>query len=179
MKRVFPAIAIAILLMFGMKAQSQVSISVNIGSQPLWGPTGYDHVDYYYLPDIEMYYYVPSGQYIYYHNGRWVWVSTLPAAYRNFDFYNSYKVVLNSPRPYLNHKHNVAQYGKFKNNRSRQEVIRDSRDTKYNVVKGHDNYNGGKNQPGASQQKAGNGKRTTNPGKQKQQPKNDHGQPRR
>ena len=33
--------------------QAQIKLSINIGSQPVWGPVGYHHVDYYYLPDIE------------------------------------------------------------------------------------------------------------------------------
>lgn len=46
--------------LFGINnAKAQVSLNINIGSQPVWGPTGYDHVDYYYFPDIDAYYYVP------------------------------------------------------------------------------------------------------------------------
>jgi hypothetical protein len=37
-------------------ATAQVSLNVNIGSQPVWGPVGYDRVDYYYVPDIDAYY---------------------------------------------------------------------------------------------------------------------------
>ncbi len=44
-----------ILLLAGA-TEAQVSINVNIGSPPLWGPTGYTHVQYYYLPDVEAYY---------------------------------------------------------------------------------------------------------------------------
>ena len=47
------------------QSSAQVRINVNIGAQPLWGPIGYQHVDYYYLPDIESYYYVPTRQFIY------------------------------------------------------------------------------------------------------------------
>jgi hypothetical protein len=35
---------------------SQVSVNVNIGSPPLWGPSGYSNIDYYYLPDVQAYY---------------------------------------------------------------------------------------------------------------------------
>jgi hypothetical protein len=45
---------------------AQVRVNINIGSQPVWGPVGYDHVDYYYLPDIETYYYVPTRQFVYF-----------------------------------------------------------------------------------------------------------------
>ena len=33
-----------------VSAQVKVGFSVNIGTQPEWGPVGYDHVEYYYLP---------------------------------------------------------------------------------------------------------------------------------
>ena len=51
-------IATFISLSFSQKASAQVKVGVNIniGSQPEWGPRGYDYVEYYYLPDIEMYY---------------------------------------------------------------------------------------------------------------------------
>ncbi len=140
MKRLLMMAVMLTMSIFSFSAKSQVSVNINIGSQPLWGPVGYDHVDYYYLPDIDMYYYVPSAQYIYFNNGRWVWVKNLPVAYRNYDFYNAYKVVLNTPRPYLNHRQNVVQYAKFKNYKTKQVVIRDSRDSRYSVVRGHANY---------------------------------------
>jgi hypothetical protein len=53
------------------QAQVKVGVNINIGSQPVWGPVGYDYVDYYYLPDIDAYYYVPERQFIYLSNGRW------------------------------------------------------------------------------------------------------------
>jgi len=85
-------------------AKSQVNIHVNIGSQPVWGPAGYDYVEYYYLPDIEVYYYVPRRQFVYLSNGKWVFVTSLPSRYRSYNLYNGYKVVINEPRPYLNFK---------------------------------------------------------------------------
>src|SRR5437868_15466532 len=91
------------LIAFTKSSQAQVSIGVNIniGSQPVWGPVGYDHVDYYYLPDIDAYYYVPKQQYIYLDRGRWIFASALPMRFKNYDIYRSYKVVVNEPRPYL------------------------------------------------------------------------------
>ena len=29
------------------QAQVKVGVNINIGSQPAWGPVGYDYVDYY------------------------------------------------------------------------------------------------------------------------------------
>lgn len=143
-KLVLFAVVLMVSLFSINSAKAQVSLNINIGSQPVWGPTGYDHVDYYYFPDIDAYYYVPSGQYIYANGGRWVWVNNLPAQYGNFDLYNAYKVVVNKPRPYLQNSIYVNQYSKYKNYGGRQTVIRDSRDSKYYVVKGHPNYNGNK-----------------------------------
>lgn len=76
-------------------AHGQVSVNVNIGTQPVWGPAGYDHVDYYYLPDIGVYYNVPAKKYVYRQGNNWVTRATLPPAYKNFDLYSNYKVVIN------------------------------------------------------------------------------------
>jgi len=145
MKKLFLFAAVLMVSLFSINnAKAQVSLNINIGQQPVWGPTGYDHVDYYYFPDIDAYYYVPSGQYIISNGGRWVWVNSLPAQYANFDLYRSYKVVVNKPRPYLQNNYYVTNYSRYKNYGGRQTVIRDSRDAKYYVVKGHPNYNGNK-----------------------------------
>src|SRR6478735_10855999 len=100
MKQIF---LIALLGMMGLipfQSSAQVSVNVNIGSQPAWGPVGYDHVDYYYLPDIESYYYVPKRQFVYLSNNNWVFSTRLPSRYRHYDLYSGYKVVINSPSPY-------------------------------------------------------------------------------
>ncbi|WP_316796251.1 hypothetical protein [Pedobacter agri] len=142
MKKLVLFAAILTVSLFSINsANAQVSLNINIGQQPVWGPTGYDHVDYYYFPDIEAYYNIPSGQYIYSNGGRWVWVNNLPSQYRNFNLYNAYKVVVNEPKPYLRNNVYVAKYSKFKNYNGRQALIKDSRDSKYYVVKGHPNYN--------------------------------------
>lgn len=146
MKKLVLFAAVLMVSLFSINnAKAQVNLSINIGSQPAWGPTGYEHVDYYYFPDIDAYYNVPSSQYIYPNGGRWVWVNSLPNQYRNFDVYNAYKVVVNEPKPYLRNNIYVTKYAKFKNYNGRQAIIRDSRDRKYYVVKGHPNYNGNNN----------------------------------
>lgn len=141
MKKLVLIAAVLMISLFGADyAKAQVSLNINIGSQPVWGPTGYDHVDYYYFPDINAYYYVPSAQYIYLNGSQWVWTSSLPARYGNFDLYRSYKVVINKPRPYLQNNYYVTRYSRYKNYGGRQAIIRDSREAKYYVVKGHPNY---------------------------------------
>ena len=37
----------------------------NISGQPIWRPTGYDHADFYFIPDIDCYYSVSEHEYIY------------------------------------------------------------------------------------------------------------------
>lgn len=118
------------------KAEAQVSLSVNIGSQPLWGPVGYDYVDNYYLPDIECYYNVGRRQFIYMDNNRWIFSASLPSRYRGYDLYNGYKVVVNSRDPYRNFDRDRIAYARYRSVRG-QQVIRYSNDSRYYVVKGH------------------------------------------
>lgn len=129
-------ILIGLLGVIGMipyRAAAQISLNVNIGSQPLWGPVGYDHVDYYYLPDIESYYSVPKREFVYMDNGRWIFSRSLPSRHSGYNLYNGYKVVVNS---YDNFSSDRVKYAKYKKVRS-QKVIRYSNDPRYYVVKGH------------------------------------------
>ena len=118
-------------------AQVSVNLNINIGSQPVWGPVGYDYVEYYYLPDIEAYYYVPGQQFVFFSNGRWVFSAYLPAVYRNYNLYSGYKVVINQPRAYQYFNSHKIKYAGFKGKGNKQIVIRNSNDPKYYVVKGH------------------------------------------
>jgi hypothetical protein len=139
MKRIV-VILIAACLMTGLSvspSNAQVNVSINIGAQPLWGPVGYDVVEYYYLPDLQMYYYVPSHQFIYLNGSNWVFVNSLPARYHGYNLYSGYKVVINEPRPYLHFDAHKVKYAKYKGAKGKQVIIRDSRDPKYFVVKGH------------------------------------------
>jgi len=114
------------------KADAQVHININIGSQPAWGPVGYDYVDYYYMPDIDAYYYVPERQFIYLENNRWVFAANLPPRYRGYNLYNGYKVVINEPRPYLHHNVYRVKYSEYRGGRGpHQIIIRDSHDERY------------------------------------------------
>jgi len=131
MKRLILAVVFGVASLSSISTKAQVNLSINIGSQPQWGPTGYDHVDYYYLPDVDAYYYVPTSQYVYQNNGSWIWRNSLPSRYGNYNLYNGYKVVMNQPKPYLSHQSHIQQYGKYKNYKGKQSSIRDSRETKY------------------------------------------------
>ena len=140
MKKIFLFLTIVAGSIICTPASSQFRVNVNIGSQPVWGPVGYDHVDYYYLPDIETYYYVPTRQFIYFSNGRWIYSSSLPYRYRNYDLNRGYKVVVNQPRAYQNYSLHRAEYSRYRNYGGRQMIIRNSNDPRYYVVKGHPKY---------------------------------------
>jgi len=113
-----------------VQAQVKVGVNINIGAQPEWGPVGYDHVDYYYMPDIGAYYYVPRHQFIYFSGGHWVFASALPPRYHGYDVYSGYKVVINEPRPYLHDEAYRERYAPYRG-RHDQVIIRDSHDERY------------------------------------------------
>ncbi|MFA5297689.1 MAG: hypothetical protein WC389_05710 [Lutibacter sp.] len=106
---------IGISLLFAGGMQAQISVNLNVGTPPLWGPAGYSDVRYYYLPDVEAYYDVQSSNYIYYSGNRWVHRTYLPRQYRNYDLYNGYKVVMTDYRgnaPYTYYKQHKVKYAK-------------------------------------------------------------------
>lgn len=122
---------------FTVATEAQVNVSINIGTQPAWGPTGYDHVDYYYMPDIESYYYVPDQVYIYKSGNSWHRSKQLPAQYSSYDVYNSHKVVINGvKKPYLQNTKYKQEYGSYKGKHD-QTPIRDSKEEKYYVNRNH------------------------------------------
>jgi len=138
--RYFLVMISAMFIMNSADAQISISFGFNIDRQPMWGPTGYDHVEYYYLPDIEVYYYVPEQRFYYYERGVWMSGSSLPYRYRNYDFYNSYKVVVNERTPYRNHLIYREKYSTFRGHHD-QQSIRDSRDARYYSNKNHPEHN--------------------------------------
>lgn len=130
MKKLILTTAIFLSALSFQAAKAQISFSINIGSQPEWGPTGYDHADYYYMPDIDAYYDVPAHQYVYVENNAWVHRASLPVRYRNYDVYKGYKVVVNERTPWVNNSVYRAKYAGYRG-RTSQTIIRDSRDAKY------------------------------------------------
>lgn len=127
-------IAFALLIGIGsfnnlVEAQN-INISINIGRQPAWGPVGYDYVGYYYFPDIDCYYDVNMSLFYYFDRGRWISARYLPYAYRNYDLYGLYKVVLNVRDPWRYHHSHYRDYARYRGYRN-QVIIRDSRDSRY------------------------------------------------
>jgi hypothetical protein len=125
--------AVLLVSCFAVKtasAQVSLSLGVNIGSQPAWGPVGYDYANYYYMPDIDTYYDVPTHQYVYFENNIWVHRAYLPVRYRNYNLYNGYKVVINDRNPWLRHGYYQTHYAGYRG-RHDQVIIRNSRDAHY------------------------------------------------
>jgi len=134
------ALLFSSLAMQTTDAQVRISLGLNIGTQPAWGPVGYDHVEYYYMPDIDAFYYVPRQQYIYMSRGRWVFTTILPPRFSNYDFNTGYKVVVNESQPYYNAQMYRTKYASYRG-RHDQEIIRNSRDSRYFENRGHPEYN--------------------------------------
>lgn len=108
-------IFLGIVLFIASNVQSQVSVNVNIGSPPPWGPVGYTEVRYYYLPDVEAYYDVQTSMFIYFGEGIWIHRAYLPARYRDYDLYYGYKVVMpnyHGNSPYIHFKEHRMKYAK-------------------------------------------------------------------
>jgi hypothetical protein len=126
----------AVLFYMTPPLEAQVRVNVNIGAQPIWGPVGYDYVDYYYLPDVEAYYYVPERRFYYLEGGKWISGVALPERYHDFDLYHAHKIVINEPRPYLRHEIYRERYITYKGHHD-DEFIRDSHDRRYWEIKEH------------------------------------------
>jgi hypothetical protein len=139
------AILVSCLSIKVADAQIRFSVGVNIGSQPAWGPVGYSHADYYYMPDIDAYYDVPAHQYVYLENNAWVRRGYLPQRYANYDLYHGYKVVVNQRNPWERDDVYRTRYANYRG-RHDQGVIRDSRDERYRNHWNGDNGNRGGNQ---------------------------------
>lgn len=122
-------------IVLSSQLQAQVSVSVNIGGRPDWGPVAYTEANYYYLPDVEAYYDVRASNFIYISNGNWITARRLAARYRTYDLYSGPKVVLTDyrgNRPYTHFKtHRVKYYRGY--NSPRTVVVKESHhnDRKY------------------------------------------------
>lgn len=112
-------------MLLPLQIKTQVSVNININTQPDWAPIDYDYVEYYYIPNLEIYYNVKYQKYIYFDNGKWIWVRALPARYAYYNFYTGYKVVINESQPYLHFKTHKVKYAKYKNHYGKQKPRKD------------------------------------------------------
>lgn len=136
----FVILGIVLFIALTVSLKAQLQLEINIGTQPIWGPVGYDVVQYYYIPEIQTYYYVPEQKFIFYEEGNWITSSNLPNRLKNYNLYNAHKVVINKDKPYRYNREYREKYGSFKNHKG-QLTIRDSRDSKYYVIKNHPEHN--------------------------------------
>lgn len=107
-------VVLGLVMAFAGAVQSQISVNVHIGSAPVWGPRGYEHARYYYLPDVEAYYDVKTAMFIYISGNAWIRRSYLPSRYQHYNLYRGRKVVMNNYHgnsPYYNHKFYRSKYG--------------------------------------------------------------------
>ncbi|WP_291114819.1 hypothetical protein [Flavobacterium sp. UBA6135] len=114
------------LLLSSFTMQSQVSVNVNLGKPPVWAPADRVEVQYYYLPEVDVYYDVPAQRFIYIRNGRWHHSAALPAKYRGYNLNGANIVYLTDYRgnaPYKFHKSHKAKYG----NRGNAYVVKQTK----------------------------------------------------
>jgi hypothetical protein len=139
-------LACGLLLSISGFIHAQVSVNVNVGAPPAWGPVGYSNVEYYYLPDVETYYDVRTTEYIYYGNGAWIRSRRLPPAYRGYDLYSGYKVVLtdyHGPAPYALYKtHKVKYYKGYRGGPQQTIGVRPVKVKHHGHGKGHEKGHG-------------------------------------
>jgi hypothetical protein len=156
-------ITLGIMMFFASSSiNAQISVNVNLGLQPSWGPVGYSSVDYYYIPDVQSYYDVRTTQFIYLSNGAWIRSSRLPYQYRSYDLNRGYKVVLNDyhgSRPYDNYRNHKVKYYKGYKGRPQQSIGYRNRGNDNHRDDNHGNYrnNNGNDNHGNSKGHGNNG----------------------
>ncbi len=144
-------IIVGLLLFFVVSVEAQISVNINLGTPPQWGPAGYTDVRYYYIPDVEAYYDVPSSMFIYYNSVTWIHRRSLPTRYRNYDLYNGYKVPMSDyrgDRPYNNFRKHKMQYARGYRGQEQHNIGQRPE---------RENYNNGNYSRNKSSQKASHG----------------------
>ena len=133
-------LAIGLMTSSTQETNAQVQVNINIGQQPLWGPVGYDYVEYYYIPELNVYYDVLNAMYIYHQHRRWVHAAVLPSRFGHYDLYRMHKIVMNQMNPFrYNHDH-IRSYGNYRR-MQHQMAIRDARDYRYFAHPRHPRHN--------------------------------------
>ena len=166
-------IIVGIALFLFSAGSAQISVNINIGSPPQWGPVGYTEARYYYLPDIETYYDVQSSVFIYYEDGAWFRRTYLPTRYQYYDLYRGYKVVLTDYRgewPYAEFKQHKIKYAKGYGGYSQKTIGENPKRGNYkkkfsndNSKKVEENRHGDKRK-GSNEKKESPGGNTSNKG---------------
>ena len=167
MKKFILLISAVVLIGLSNTANAQVSVNVNINSQPSWGPGGYQYARYYYLPDLNIYYDVANSIFRYLSGSRWISCRSLPSRYRHYDLYKMYKVVINNPSPWAHNRTYSYRYAKYRGNRT-QVPIRDYNNKKNTMHNGSAGPGGRSMSDGRQQSNNGqhNGQRSDNNNRQ-------------
>jgi hypothetical protein len=106
---------IALLPLFNScKTPSYISTGVHYAN-PLWAPSYFNGVRYYYLPDIEVYYDLSEQEFVYLDNGQWLFSPVLPPVFSSYDLYNGFVISLNLSvyQPWMHHQYYVSHYPRF------------------------------------------------------------------
>jgi hypothetical protein len=104
-------------------SQAQVSVNVNLGKPPVWGPVVTTE-EYYFLPDINSYYDIRQSQFIYLNNGVWIRNKSLPRKYSSYNLNGGNVVIIDDYRgkiPYSKYKIHKVKY--FKGNKNVNKVV--------------------------------------------------------
>lgn len=89
-----------------------VGVHATVGTPP---PPHYDHFQYYYYPDAEVYFDISRNVYFYYYGGRWVMSARLPR-HIHIEIDDHVILKLETDRPYSYHPKHLQAYprGKWK-----------------------------------------------------------------
>jgi len=96
-------LAALIMLASAFTSRAQVSLSVHIGSPPVWAPPVYAHtIRYYYIPEIDSYYDAVNQGYYYNDGPSWVFSASLPGIYASYNIGSLHHIAVNyyGARPY-------------------------------------------------------------------------------
>ncbi|MFT3751341.1 MAG: hypothetical protein QM800_00110 [Paludibacter sp.] len=105
-----------LVILFASVMQAQVSVNVNIGGLPPWGPQVEADIRYYYLPNVQAYYDINRSSFVYFCDGNWVHRRHLPARYKHYDLYRGRKIVVHDY--YGNYPYSHCNYHKARDNRN-------------------------------------------------------------
>jgi len=137
----FKLVVIGLLISIAGIMQAQVSIGVNIGTYPPWGPPVQANVRYYYLPDVDAYYDLNTSLFVYSYNGNWIHRRHLPGRFRNYDLYRGHKVIVsdysgNAPYSHYNYHKNRSKDRNYERMIERAERV----NHRYNDRNSHEDY---------------------------------------
>ena len=129
---------LAFILIVTANINAQIKVNVNLNVLPDWGPAKYERVDYYYMPEYDIYYNANQRQFIYLEGKNWVFANELPNRYAQVNLYNTYKVVINEPKPYLHHDVYVVKYKGYKKGHYKQLTRKDYEKEKHHKKEKHE-----------------------------------------